>query len=67
MRVLVVGGRIGGLSTAIALGKRGVEVNVVESNPRWDVYDVGIIQSGNALRALDALGHAEQAVALDSR
>ena len=63
MRVLVVGGGIGGLSTAIALRRRGVEVDVVEINPKWDVYGVGIIQPGNAIRALDALGLAEQAVA----
>ena len=31
--------------------------------PAWDVYGVGIIQPGNAIRALDALGLAEQAVA----
>ncbi|GIU94240.1 MAG: hypothetical protein KatS3mg012_0697 [Gaiellaceae bacterium] len=63
MRVLVVGGGIGGLSTAIGLRQRGVEVDVVEINPRWDVYGVGIIQPGNAIRALDALGLAERAVA----
>jgi 2-polyprenyl-6-methoxyphenol hydroxylase-like FAD-dependent oxidoreductase len=63
MRVLVVGGGIGGLSAAIALRKRGVDVDVVEVNPRWDVYGVGIIQPGNAIRALDELGLAEQAVA----
>jgi 2-polyprenyl-6-methoxyphenol hydroxylase-like FAD-dependent oxidoreductase len=63
MRALVVGGGIGGLSTAIALRQRGVEVDVVEINPRWDVYGVGIIQPGNAIRALDALGLAEKAVA----
>jgi 2-polyprenyl-6-methoxyphenol hydroxylase-like FAD-dependent oxidoreductase len=63
MRVLIVGGGIGGLSTAIALRKRGVDVDVVEINPRWDVYGVGIIQPANALRALDALGLAEEAVA----
>jgi len=63
MRVLVVGGGIGGLSAAIALRKRGVEVDVVEINPKWDVYGVGIIQPGNAIRGLDELGLAEQAVA----
>jgi 2-polyprenyl-6-methoxyphenol hydroxylase-like FAD-dependent oxidoreductase len=59
---LVVGGGIGGLSTAIALRRRGVEVDVVELNPRWDVYGVGIIQAANAIRALDALGLADEAV-----
>jgi 2-polyprenyl-6-methoxyphenol hydroxylase-like FAD-dependent oxidoreductase len=63
MRVLVVGGGIGGLSAAIALRQRGVDVDVVEINPKWDVYGVGIIQPGNAIRALDVLGLAEQAVA----
>jgi 2-polyprenyl-6-methoxyphenol hydroxylase-like FAD-dependent oxidoreductase len=62
MRVLVVGGGIGGLSAAIALRGRGVDVDIVEINPKWDVYGVGIIQPGNAIRALDALGLAEEAV-----
>ncbi len=61
--VLVVGGGIGGLSTAIALRGAGVDVDVVERNPAWDVYGVGIIQPGNALRALNELGLAERAVA----
>ncbi len=62
-RVLVVGGGIGGLSTTIALRRRGVEVDVVELNPQWDVYGVGILQPGNAIRALDQLGVADQAIA----
>lgn len=62
-RVLVVGGGIGGLSTTIALRRRGVEVDLVELNPKWDVYGVGIIQPGNAIRALDQLGLGEQAIA----
>lgn len=60
---LVVGGGIGGLSAAIALRRHGVAVDVVELNPRWDVYGVGIIQAANAIRALDALGLADQAIA----
>ncbi|HEY7633049.1 MAG TPA: FAD-dependent oxidoreductase [Thermoleophilaceae bacterium] len=61
-RVLVVGGGIGGLSTTIALRRAGFDVDLVEKNPAWDVYGVGIIQPGNALRALDALGLAKEAV-----
>src|SRR3954454_9077282 len=57
-KVLVVGGGIGGLCTAIALRRRDVAVHVVEVNPAWDVYGVGIIQPGNALRALGQLGLA---------
>jgi 2-polyprenyl-6-methoxyphenol hydroxylase-like FAD-dependent oxidoreductase len=62
-RVLVVGGGIGGLCTAIALRRIGIDVDVVEINPDWDVYGVGIIQPGNALRALKDLGLGEQALA----
>lgn len=58
--VLVVGGGIGGLSATIALRRAGVEVDVVEKDPDWSVYGVGIIQPGNALRALDAIGCARR-------
>jgi 2-polyprenyl-6-methoxyphenol hydroxylase-like FAD-dependent oxidoreductase len=60
----VVGGGIGGLSTTVALRRSGIaDVDVVEINPRWDVYGVGIIQPGNAIRAMAELGLAEQCVA----
>ena len=62
-RVLVVGGGIGGLSATIALRRGRYEVDVVEQNPAWDVYGVGIIQPGNALRALNELDLAQEAVA----
>lgn len=60
--VLVVGGGIGGLTTTIALRRAGYTVDVVEKNPAWDVYGVGIIQPANALRALNELGLAREAV-----
>jgi 2-polyprenyl-6-methoxyphenol hydroxylase-like FAD-dependent oxidoreductase len=62
-KILVVGGGIGGLCTTIALRNAGFAVDMVEKNPAWDVYGVGIIQPGNALRALDELGLAREAVA----
>lgn len=59
-KVLVVGGGIGGLSASIALRKAGIEVDLAELQPKFDVYGVGIIQPSNALRALDTLGLADQ-------
>jgi 2-polyprenyl-6-methoxyphenol hydroxylase-like FAD-dependent oxidoreductase len=61
-KILIVGGGIGGLSAGIALGKKGFQVEIVEIQKEFDVYGVGIIQLGNAIRALDALGVAEQTI-----
>jgi 2-polyprenyl-6-methoxyphenol hydroxylase-like FAD-dependent oxidoreductase len=57
--VLIVGGGIGGLSTAIGLGRIGVRADVVEIKKQWAIYGVGIIQPGNAIRAYKALGVAD--------
>lgn len=54
--ILIVGGGIGGLTAAIALRKRCFSVDLVERDPTWSVYGVGIIQQANVLRAVDALG-----------
>ncbi|HQY98434.1 MAG TPA: FAD-dependent oxidoreductase [Propionicimonas sp.] len=56
--ILVVGGGIGGLATAIALRQVGFDVHVVERYPdlHSSVFGVGIIQPANALRALDMIG-----------
>jgi 2-polyprenyl-6-methoxyphenol hydroxylase-like FAD-dependent oxidoreductase len=62
-RVLIVGGGIGGLCTAIALRRAGVEVEIAELNAEWSVYGVGIIQPSNAIRALASLGLGERVVA----
>lgn len=56
LKILVIGGGIGGLTAAIALRQRGYAVEVIEKDPHWSVYGVGIIQQGNVLRAVDALG-----------
>jgi 2-polyprenyl-6-methoxyphenol hydroxylase-like FAD-dependent oxidoreductase len=63
-KVLVIGGGIGGLSTALALRKGGIGVDLVEINQQWTVYHVGIVVQGNALRAMAALGVAEKCVAV---
>jgi 2-polyprenyl-6-methoxyphenol hydroxylase-like FAD-dependent oxidoreductase len=56
LSILVIGGGIGGLSAAIALRQRGFRVHVIEKDPAWSVYGVGIIQQANVLRAVDQLG-----------
>jgi 2-polyprenyl-6-methoxyphenol hydroxylase-like FAD-dependent oxidoreductase len=63
-KVLIIGGGIGGLSTALALRKAGIAVDLVEINKEWTVYHVGIVVQGNALRAMAALGIAEKCVAV---
>jgi 2-polyprenyl-6-methoxyphenol hydroxylase-like FAD-dependent oxidoreductase len=59
-RALVIGGGIGGLVAARALRQQGIAVDLIEREPRWTVYGVGIIQPNNALRALDRIGLAWQ-------
>ena len=54
--VLVVGGGIGGLATAIAMRRAGHAVTVIERDPTWSVYGVGITQQSNVVRAMDQLG-----------
>lgn len=67
LRTLVVGGGIGGLSAVIVLRAAGHAVDLIERNPAWDVYGVGIIQPGNAVRAMERLGIVADAVAAGHR
>ena len=59
-KVLIVGGGLGGLSLGIALRRAGFAAEIVELQKEYNVYGVGIIQLGNAIRALDAIGVAEE-------
>ncbi|MBS1239994.1 MAG: 2-polyprenyl-6-methoxyphenol hydroxylase [Proteobacteria bacterium] len=61
--ILVIGGGIGGLTAAIALRRRGFAVTVIEKDPAWSVYGVGIIQQGNVIRAMAELGLVEDYIA----
>jgi 2-polyprenyl-6-methoxyphenol hydroxylase-like FAD-dependent oxidoreductase len=62
-KILVVGGGIAGLSLSIALARQGWSPEIIEKDPDWGVYGVGIILQSNALRALDTLGLAERCLA----
>ncbi|SMY09346.1 FAD-dependent oxidoreductase [Flavimaricola marinus] len=56
---LVVGGGIGGLTAGIALRQKGIAVDIIERDPDWTVYGVGIIQQMNVIRAMNELGVLE--------
>ena len=59
LKILVIGGGIGGLTAAIALRRKGFSVEVIEKDPAWSVYGVGIIQQSNVIRAMAELGVLE--------
>jgi 2-polyprenyl-6-methoxyphenol hydroxylase-like FAD-dependent oxidoreductase len=63
LSILVIGAGIGGLSAAIALRQKGIRVDVIERDPEWSVYGVGIIQQANVVRAVSALGVIDDYVA----
>jgi 2-polyprenyl-6-methoxyphenol hydroxylase-like FAD-dependent oxidoreductase len=57
--VLIIGAGIGGLTAAIALGRAGHTIDMIEKDPTWAVYGVGIIQQSNVIRAMAHLGLLE--------
>jgi len=61
-KALIVGGGIGGLSLGIGLRQKGIEADIAEIQKDYKIYGSGIIQQANALRALDALGVADEAM-----
>jgi salicylate hydroxylase len=57
--VLIAGGGIGGLTAALALLKRGIDVDVYEQAPELREIGAGLQLSANGNRALYALGVGE--------
>jgi 2-polyprenyl-6-methoxyphenol hydroxylase-like FAD-dependent oxidoreductase len=63
MKVLVCGAGLSGMVLATALKRAGVDVDVIEIQPQWDVLGVGISVQGPALRALKTLGLIDRCIA----
>ena len=63
MRIVVVGGGIGGLTLALALGREGFEPDVYEQAPELLEVGAGIAVWPNAYRVLERLGLGESVLA----
>jgi 2-polyprenyl-6-methoxyphenol hydroxylase-like FAD-dependent oxidoreductase len=59
LRVLIVGGGIGGLSLARELGLRGIHASVLERAAQLNPVGAGIIMNPNAMRVLERNGLAD--------
>jgi 2-polyprenyl-6-methoxyphenol hydroxylase-like FAD-dependent oxidoreductase len=58
-KILIVGGGIGGMATAIRFRQLGVAVDLIDIDPDWKVYGAGITITGPTLRAYKRLGLLE--------
>ena len=63
LKALVIGGGIGGLAAAVALRQAGHAVTCFEQASELREVGAGLAVSANALKALEALGLRQQAVA----
>jgi len=60
LKVLIVGGGVGGMACAICMRRAAMQVDLVEIDPSWKIYGAGITITGPTLRALKTLGVLEQ-------
>src|ERR1700738_5424939 len=65
-RISIIGGGIGGLSAALALHRRGLEVTVYEQSPNLGEIGAGIGLGPNAVKAFRALGIESDVIAIGS-
>jgi salicylate hydroxylase len=56
MRIAIIGGGVGGLTAALALLRRGFEVDVLEQAPAASAVGASLQLGPNALRLLDEMG-----------
>jgi 2-polyprenyl-6-methoxyphenol hydroxylase-like FAD-dependent oxidoreductase len=62
-KVLIIGGGIGGLTTAIALRQRGLDIQVYENAPVLQPLGAGIVLAANAMQVLRTLGVEDEILA----
>lgn len=63
IRIAIIGGGISGLSTAVALQKKGIHAEVYEKGEGFTGPDTGIVLSGNAIRSFYIMGLGGQMLA----
>ncbi len=62
--ILIVGGGLGGLTTALALARRGRSVRVLEGAPEFGAIGYGIQFGPNVFHVFDRLGLMDQVLAV---
>ncbi len=62
--ILIVGGGLGGLTTALALARRGRLTRVLEGAPQFGAIGYGIQFGPNVFHVFDRLGLSEQVMAI---
>lgn len=63
MKFIISGGGICGLTMAIVLQKKGYEVEIYEAAPTIKAVGAGLVLSTNAIKALQAIGIADEILA----
>jgi len=67
MKAIIIGGGIGGLSTALALARVGIRCDVFERAEDLREVGAGLTIWANAIRALERLGVAQRVLPLSSK
>src|SRR6185369_64050 len=60
MKCAIIGAGIGGLTAAIALRQRGIDVKIYEAAPEIKPLGAGIVMATNAMLVFQRLGIAEK-------
>lgn len=66
MHAIVVGAGIGGLASALALGREGYRVTLVEQAPQFGEVGAGVVLGSHAMRVLDRLGAGDRIRAINA-